>query len=79
MLLPSAGRGPRGGGSARFDTGAYGFWSAHVRVLLGDAGVLHADELADVLLAPELYQRQRQNLELRKRSATGSPGWPAAC
>jgi hypothetical protein len=48
-------------------------------VLLGDAGVLHADELADVLLAPELYQRQRQNLELRKRSATGSPGWPAAC
>ena len=53
------------GGSARFDTGAYGFWSAHVRVLLGDAGVPHADEVTDVLLAPlapELYQRQRHDL-----------------
>jgi len=50
------------GGSARFGTGAYGFWSAHVRVLLNDAGVPNADDLADVLLAPlapELYAHRR--------------------
>jgi hypothetical protein len=49
-------------GSARFTTGAYGFWRAHVRVLLTQAGIPHPDQLADVLLAPlapELYQRQR--------------------
>jgi AcrR family transcriptional regulator len=53
------------GGSARFDTGAYQFWSVHVRVLLADAGVPNADELTDVLLAPlapELYHRQRHDL-----------------
>lgn len=53
------------GGSARFTTGAYGFWTAHVRALLAQAGVPHPDQLADVVLAPlapELYQRQRQRL-----------------
>lgn len=52
-------------GSARFSTGAYGFWSAHVRALLREGGVAHADTLVDILLAPlacELYQRQRLEL-----------------
>ena len=55
-------------GSRRFATGAYGFWHAHVRALLVDAGGERAahpgrlDALVDVLLAPlapELYQHQR--------------------
>ncbi|WP_308257620.1 TetR/AcrR family transcriptional regulator [Pseudonocardia lacus] len=50
-------------GAARFGTGAYGFWLAHVRVLLRDAGVPDpADLLAEALLAPlsaELYRRLR--------------------
>jgi AcrR family transcriptional regulator len=54
-------------GPRRFATGAYGFWRAHVRALLaqagpgGDEGRL--DALTDVLLAPlapELYRYQRQ-------------------
>jgi AcrR family transcriptional regulator len=55
-------------GSRRFATGAYGFWHAHVKALLVDAGGERAahpgrlDGLVDVLLAPlapELYQHQR--------------------
>jgi AcrR family transcriptional regulator len=55
-------------GPRRFATGAYGFWHAHVRALLVDAGGEHLDHpgrldaLVDVLLAPlapELYQHQR--------------------
>jgi hypothetical protein len=34
-------------GGARFATGAYGFWSAHVRTLLVDAGVADPDALVD--------------------------------
>jgi AcrR family transcriptional regulator len=52
-------------GSARFTTGAYGFWFAHVRALLREADVPHADSLVDILLAPlasEVYQRQRRQL-----------------
>ncbi|WP_280509792.1 helix-turn-helix domain-containing protein [Nocardia farcinica] len=51
------------GGGARFRTGAYGFWSAHVRVLLTEAGVPQPDSLVDVLLAPlaaEVYLHQRE-------------------
>ncbi|MBF6141834.1 TetR/AcrR family transcriptional regulator [Nocardia farcinica] len=50
-------------GGARFRTGAYGFWSAHVRVLLTEAGVPQPDSLVDVLLAPlaaEVYLHQRE-------------------
>jgi AcrR family transcriptional regulator len=51
-------------GSARFRTGAYGFWRAHVRVLLREAGVADpGDVLAEALLAPlagELYQHLRE-------------------
>jgi AcrR family transcriptional regulator len=49
-------------GGARFATGAYGFWSAHVRSLLVDAGVADPDAMVDVMLAPvsaEVYTHQR--------------------
>jgi AcrR family transcriptional regulator len=49
-------------GGARFATGAYGFWSAHVRSLLVDAGIADPDGLVDTLLAPvsaEVYIHQR--------------------
>jgi AcrR family transcriptional regulator len=48
-------------GGARFATGAYGFWSAHVRSLLVDAGIADPDAMVDVLLAPvaaEVYLQQ---------------------
>jgi AcrR family transcriptional regulator len=51
-------------GSARFRTGAYQFWRAHLRVLLRDAGVPDpGDVLAEALLAPlaaEFYQQLRE-------------------
>ena len=51
-------------GAARFRTGAYGFWRAHMRVLLREAGVPdQRDVLAEALLAPlaaELYQQLRE-------------------
>jgi hypothetical protein len=40
----------------------YGFWSAHVRSLLVEAGVEEPDAMVDVLLAPvsaEMYLHQR--------------------
>lgn len=50
-------------GARRFATGAYGFWHAHVRALVVDAGIdQDPDLVADTLLAPlapELYQRLR--------------------
>jgi AcrR family transcriptional regulator len=49
-------------GGARFATGAYGFWSAHVRSLLVDAGTPNPDALIDTLLGPvsaEVYVHQR--------------------
>lgn len=50
-------------GGARYRTGAYGFWSAHVRALLSDAGVADPDAMVDLLLAPvsaEVYLQQRR-------------------
>ena len=51
-------------GSARFRTGAYQFWRAHLRVLLRNAGVPDpGDVLAEALLAPlaaEFYQQLRE-------------------
>ncbi len=52
-------------GPARFRTGAYGFWRAHVRALLVEAGVDDPGPRADLLLAavdPELYRHQRATL-----------------
>jgi AcrR family transcriptional regulator len=49
-------------GGSRFGTGAYGFWSAHVRSLLVDADVANPDAMVDALLAPvsaEVYIHQR--------------------
>ncbi|MFD4431571.1 TetR/AcrR family transcriptional regulator [Nocardia sp. NPDC058497] len=50
-------------GGARFATGAYGFWSAHVRALIVEAGVAQPDSLVDPALAPvaaEVYLHQRE-------------------
>ena len=51
-------------GAARFRTGAYGFWRAHMRVLLREAGMPDPrDVLAEALLAPlaaEFYQQLRE-------------------
>ncbi|MGW1769526.1 TetR/AcrR family transcriptional regulator [Streptomyces sp. NPDC002073] len=52
-------------GAARFDTGAYRCWRAHVRQLLLDAGSPDPDACADALLgplAPEVYRFQRHQL-----------------
>lgn len=60
-------------GSLRFATGAYGFWRAHVRALLVEAGTPDPDALVDVLLAPlapEVYEHQRsQGLTKERISA----------
>ncbi|MFD4357994.1 TetR/AcrR family transcriptional regulator [Nocardia sp. NPDC058518] len=50
-------------GGARFATGAYGFWSMHVRSLLIEAAVPQPDSLVDTVLAPlaaEVYLQQRE-------------------
>ncbi len=49
-------------GGARFETGAYGFWYAHLRALLTEARVPRPDSHIDILLAPlsaDVYVRQR--------------------
>jgi AcrR family transcriptional regulator len=49
-------------GGARYATGAYGFWSTHVRSLLVEAGIGDPDAMVDALLAPvsaEVYLHQR--------------------
>ncbi|WP_049558236.1 TetR/AcrR family transcriptional regulator [Nonomuraea sp. SBT364] len=49
-------------GAARFAAGAYGFWRAHVRALLAEAGVPDPEALVDILLAPlgpDVYAEQR--------------------
>ncbi|WP_405167608.1 TetR/AcrR family transcriptional regulator [Nocardia sp. NBC_01499] len=49
-------------GGARFATGSYGFWYAHVRALLLAGKIREPDALIDPLLAPlaaEVYQQQR--------------------
>ena len=49
-------------GRSRFQTGAYGFWRAHMRALLADAEAPVPDALTDILLAPlapEVYLFQR--------------------
>lgn len=50
-------------GGARYTTGAYGFWFAHVRSLLIEAGAPQPDSLVDTVLAPlaaEVYLQQRE-------------------
>lgn len=67
-------------GSARFATGAYGFWRLHVRALLVDADVPDPDTLVDSLLAPlapEVYRFQRDHLGRRPQQVTDSLTWQA--
>ncbi len=62
-------------GRSRFETGAYGFWRAHVRALLAAAGTPEPDALVDVLLAPlapEVYGYQRTVLGLTPEQITGA-------
>ncbi len=68
------------GGSARFATGAYGFWRLHVRGLLVEAGVPDADTLIDSLLAPlapEVYQYQRYQRGRLRQQIIDSLDWQA--
>jgi AcrR family transcriptional regulator len=71
-------------GSARFRTGAYGFWRLHVRTLLlqresagreAEVDAIDVDATVDLLLAPlapELYQYQRYELGLSRERITAS-------
>ncbi len=59
-------------GQLRFGTGAYGFWRAHVRHLLEEAGTPDPPVLADLLLAPldpQLFLHQRASGVSSKRIA----------
>ena len=61
-------------GGARFATGAYGFWFAHVRALLDAASVDDPEAMVDAVLAPvsaEVYLQQRtRGLSPERISAT---------
>jgi AcrR family transcriptional regulator len=60
-------------GSARFRTGAYGFWRLHVRTLVAERRTDGVDAEVDLLLAPlapELYQFQRHELGLSQAQIT---------
>jgi AcrR family transcriptional regulator len=62
-------------GRARFRTGAYRFWRAHVRALLVDAQLVDPDPTVDLLLAPlapELYEFQRHQLGLGQAQITAA-------
>ncbi|GLZ11596.1 hypothetical protein Acsp04_18310 [Actinomadura sp. NBRC 104425] len=50
-------------GRSHFETGAYGFWRAHLRALLTAAGTPAPDALVELLLAPlapEVHGHQRE-------------------
>ncbi len=67
-------------GSARFATGAYGFWRLHVRSLLEQARVPHVDALVDALLAPlapDVYRYQRDVRGLLPGQIADGLGWQA--
>jgi AcrR family transcriptional regulator len=54
-------------GEARYRTGAYGFWRAHVLSVVREAGVPDPDAIVDALLAPlapEVYRFQRDQVGL---------------
>jgi len=61
-------------GPARFTTGAYGVWRAHVRALVRATGRDDPEALVDVLLAPlapEVHRYQRTDLGLGTRDIGG--------
>jgi len=50
-------------GRSRFETGVYGLWRTHVRMLAVEAGLADPDALVEPLLAPlapEVFVRQRE-------------------
>ncbi|RKN49725.1 TetR/AcrR family transcriptional regulator [Micromonospora costi] len=50
-------------GRSRFEAGAYGFWRAHVRALVAEAGHEDPDAMVEPLLAPlapDVFARQRE-------------------
>ncbi|RLK53992.1 TetR/AcrR family transcriptional regulator [Actinokineospora cianjurensis] len=60
-------------GHSRFATGAYGFWRAHVRALLVEAGTADPDALVDAALAPlapEVFRYQREERGLSTERIT---------
>lgn len=62
-------------GAARFTTGAYGFWRAHVRALILAADVAEPDAMVDILLAPlapEVYEFQRHHRGLTVQEVTAA-------
>ena len=64
-------------GDARFATGAYGFWRAHVRALLAEDGVPEPEGLVEVVLAPlapEVYREQRRR-GLTRQQVADSLSW----
>jgi AcrR family transcriptional regulator len=61
-------------GPARYRTGAYGFWRAHVRVLLTEADIADPEPLVEPLLAPlapDVYRYQRDNRGLTAAQIAG--------
>jgi AcrR family transcriptional regulator len=64
-------------GGARFATGAYQFWRAHVRHLLREARAGEPDAMVDILLAPlapELYRFQRYELGIGQEQIRAALG-----
>ncbi|HEX6336400.1 MAG TPA: helix-turn-helix domain-containing protein [Jiangellaceae bacterium] len=64
-------------GNARFATGAYQFWRAHVRHLLREAGTSELDAMVDIVLAPlapDLYRFQRYELGIGREQITAALG-----
>jgi AcrR family transcriptional regulator len=64
-------------GGARFATGAYQFWRAHVRHLLREARIGEPDAMVDILLAPlapEIYRYQRYELGIGREQITAALG-----
>ncbi|MFI0466892.1 TetR/AcrR family transcriptional regulator [Saccharopolyspora sp. 5N102] len=57
-------------GRSRFETGAYGFWRAHVRSLLAESSPADPETLTDSLLAPlapEVFRHQHETLGMEAK------------
>jgi AcrR family transcriptional regulator len=67
-------------GGRRLATGAYGFWRAHVRVLLEAAAVPDPAATVDIALAPlapEIYRHQTERLGLPPDQIASALDWLA--
>jgi AcrR family transcriptional regulator len=67
-------------GAERYRVGAYGFWRAHVRALLVEAGAPDPDALVEPLLAPlapEVYREQRDRRGLPPERIADALSWSA--